>query len=90
MESQAVFQAKIQAKFFLLNKVPAAEDVDDAAHQGEDHLPRLRHARGGLDKVGVPCQSHAAVAFSHLKCIQYSAYLLLRHCYNSGAKLKSN
>ena len=57
----------------------AAEDVDDAADEGEDHLARLRHARRGLDKVRVPSQSHAVV-ISHLKCTMimfYSASRLL-------------
>ena len=48
-----------------------AEDVDDAADQGEDHLPRLRHARRGLDEVRVPGQSHDVVVISHLKCSKH-------------------
>ena len=42
------------------------EDVDDAADEGEDDLPRLRHPRGRLDKVGVPGQTHDG-AVSQLK-----------------------
>ena len=48
-----------------------AEDVDDAADQGEDHLPRLRHARRGLDEVRVPGQSHDVVVISRLKCSKH-------------------
>ena len=50
----------------LLNYIPEGEaeeavpgeDVDDAADEGEDDLPRLRHPRRRLDKVGVPGQAH--------------------------------
>ena len=48
MESQAVFQAKIQAKFFLLNKVPVLGRRPSAAARGGGDL-----VAEGLDGGGV-------------------------------------
>ena len=47
MESQAVFQAKIQAKFFLLNKVPVLGRGPAAARGGRDLVAEGLDGGGG-------------------------------------------